>query len=147
MKKRTIIAVCVAIVVVAGVGIAWMQLAGNRSNNDQAKSPTDEDKILALAKQDPIASSYGIMATSVNIVKKEDSWYAAAITYLYSGTSTYATYPSILLRDADGDFSIVAGFNDITDINALTKKGIPLEIGQAALAALPSEEVPEDMAP
>ena len=147
MRKRSIITIVIVCTVVAGAVIAWAKLADSQSNNNQAKTPTDEERILALAKQDPAASDYELIASSATIIKKENNWYSAAITYLYSSTNTYATYPSILLRDADGDFSIVAGFNDINDIATLTKNGIPLEIGQAAIAALPPKEVPEDMSP
>ncbi len=136
MNKRLVIVVGIVLAVLISAGVIWFLVQNKTSDEDVAT--TDEEKILKIAQEDLVASDYGIYATSVNILKKQDGWYATSITYLDTDASTYATYPTILLRDSDGGFMIVSGFSDIADLDVNTDSGIPQEIIQTALDAIPN---------
>ena len=57
MRKRSIITIVIVCTVVAGAVIAWAKLADSQSNNNQAKTPTDEERILAI---DPDFSNWKV---------------------------------------------------------------------------------------
>ena len=91
MRKRSIITIVIVCTVVAGAVIAWAKLADSQSNNNQAKTPTDEEKILALAKQDPAASDYELIASSATIIKKENK----CLTYIDSSIKSMNSVLSV----------------------------------------------------
>ena len=144
MKKRIIIIAIICIAAVAGL-IIWALSASSRSANTQSEVPTDEEQIRLIANNDPAAADHTLTASSVRIEKKDGNWYLAAITYYSATSGAYTTYPTILLRDSDGDFSIVVGFDNSTSDESLAAQNIPKAIRSAIVQ--PGKEIVEDISP
>ena len=144
MKKRAIIVVICATLILIGSSI-WVFAANQQSETDQPEARTDEEKIASIANNDPAASEHQLTASTVQIDKRDNNWYLATITYRSSVSGTYTAHPTILLRDNEGDFSIVVGFNNPTSSEYLTTQGIPKVIRDAIVR--PSKETIEDISP
>ncbi|MGE5298746.1 MAG: hypothetical protein ACM3KF_01775 [Acidobacteriota bacterium] len=144
MRKRVIVAVIGALSILA-IGSIWLIAANRQPEDDQSKAPTDEEKIISVANNDPAASQHQLTASTVQIDKKDNNWYLATITYRSAVSGMYSAYPTILLRGSEGDFSIVAGFDDSTSDENLAAQGIPKVIRDAIVR--PGKETIEDISP
>lgn len=144
MKKRSIVVIICVILLLVG-GFVWAATINQQSQNDTSKAPTDEEKIMSIANNDPAASQHQLTASTVQIDKKDNNWYLATITYRSAVSGMYSAYPTILLRGSEGDFSIVAGFDDSTSDENLAAQGIPKVIRDAIVR--PGKETIEDISP
>ena len=144
MRKRVIItSICTLAVVL--IGSLWFIAANQQPEDSESKAPTDEEKIISTANNDPAASEHQLTASTVQIDKKDGDWYLATVTYRSGVSGMYVAYPTILLRDSEGGFSIVAGFNDSTSNEELAARGIPQTIRDAIIR--PGKEIIEDISP
>lgn len=144
MRKRVIITSICALAVVV-IGILWFIAANQQPEDSESKAPTDEEKIISTANNDPAASEHQLTASTVQIDKKDGDWYLATVTYRSGVSGMYVAYPTILLRDSEGDFSIVAGFDNSTSNEELAARGIPQTIRDAIIR--PGKEIIEDISP
>lgn len=144
MKKRSIVVIICVILLLVG-GFVWAATINQQSQNDTSKAPTDEEKIMSIANNDPAASEQQLTASTVRIEKTDGNWYLATITYRSATSGMYAAYPTVLLHDSGGGFSIITGFNNPTSDEYLTTRGIPKVIRDAIVR--PGKESVEGVSP